>query len=53
MPVYETSLEKGLSTRKPIEGQGLNLHVEVHIRDYLFTGKYFLHRIIKLKVYYP
>ena len=53
IPVYSTSLDKGLGTRKPIEWQRLNSHVEVQIRDYLSTGKYYLHTIIKSQVYYP
>ena len=53
IPVYSTSLDKGLSTRKPIEWHILNSQVRVQVRDYLFTGKYFLPRIIKLQVYYP
>ena len=50
IPVYSTSLDYGLSTRKPVECQGLNSQIEVQIRDYLFTGKYFLPRIIKSQV---
>ena len=53
IPVYSTSLDKGLSTRKPVEWQRLTPHAEVHVRDYLSTGKYYLPTIIKLQVYYP
>ena len=53
IPVYSTSLDKGLGTRKHIEWQRLNFHVEVQIRDYLSTGKYYLPTIIKSQVYYP
>ena len=53
IPVYSTLLNKGISTRKHIDCQCLNSHVEIQIRDYLFTGKYFLPRIIKSQVYYP
>ena len=41
IPVYSPSLDKGLSTRKPIEWQRLTSQVEVQIRDYLSTGKYY------------
>ena len=53
IPVYSKSLDKGLSTRKPIEWQRLLSQLEVQIRDYLSTGKYHLPKIIKLQVYYP
>ena len=53
IPVYSKSLDKGLSTRKPIEWQILLSQVEVQIRDYLSTGKYYLPKIIKIQVYYP
>ena len=51
--VYSTSLDKGLGTRKPIEWQRLNSQVEVQLRNYLSTGKYYLLTIIKSQVYYP
>ena len=47
IPVYSTSLDKGLSTRKPVDWQRLNYQEEVQIRDYLSTGKYDLPTIIK------
>ena len=50
IPVYSTSLDKGLSPRKPIEWQRLSLQVQVQIRDSLSTGKY-PHTIIKSQVY--
>ena len=53
IPVYSTSLDQGLGTRKPIEWQRLNYHVEVQIRDYLSTDKYYLPTIIKSQVYNP
>ena len=53
IPVYSKSLDKGLSTRKPIEWQRLLSQLEVQIRDYLSTSKYYLPKIIKLQVYYP
>ena len=53
IPVYSTSLDKGLGTRKPIEWQRLNYQVEVRIRNYLSTGKHYLLTIIKSQVYYP
>ena len=53
IPVYSTSLDKGLGTRKPIEWQRLNSQLEVRIRNYLSTGKYYLLTIIKSQVYYP
>ena len=53
IPVYSKSLDKGLSTRKPIEWQRLLSQLEVQIRDYLSTGKYYIPKIIKLQVYYP
>ena len=40
-PVCSTSFTKGLGTRKPIEWQRLNSHVEVQIRDNFSTGKYY------------
>ena len=53
IPVYSASLDKGLSTRKPVEWQRLTPHAEVQVRDYLSIGKYYLLTIIKLQVYYP
>ena len=53
IPVYSKPLDKGLSTREPIEWQRLFSQLEVQIRDYLSTGKYYLPKIIKLQVYYP
>ena len=53
IPVYLTSLDKGLGTRKPIEWERLNSQLEVRIRKYLSTGKYYLLTIIKSQVYYP
>ena len=53
IPVYSTLLDKGLGTRKPIEWQRLNSQVEVRLRIYLSTGKYYLLTIIKSQVYYP
>ena len=53
IPVYSPSLDKGLYTRKPIEWQRLYSQVEVQIRDYLSTGKYYLPTLIKSQVYYP
>ena len=53
IPVYSTSLDSGLSTRKHIKWQIHNSQVEVKIRDYLSTGKYYLPTIIKSQVYYP
>ena len=53
IPVYSTSFDYGLSTRKPIEWQRLASEVEVQIRDRLSVGKYYLPTIIKLQVYYP
>ena len=53
IPVYSTSLDKGLGTGKPIEWQKLNSQVEVRLRNYLSTGKYYLLTIIKSQVYYP
>ena len=50
-PVYSKSLDKGLSTRKPIEWQIPLSQLEVQIRDYLSTGKYYLLKFIKLEVY--
>ena len=53
IPVYSTSLDYGLGTRKPIEWQRLISQVEVQKRDYLSKDKYYLPTIIKLQVYYP
>ena len=53
IPVYSPSLDKGLSIRKHIEWQRLTFEVEVQIRDYLSTGKYYLPTLIKSQVYYP
>ena len=51
--LYSCTLDKGLSTRKPIEWQRLTSHVEVQIRDYLSTGKYYIPTIIKSQVHNP
>ena len=53
IPVYSTSLDKGLSTRKPIEWHRLAIQVEVQIRDYLSTGKTYPPTIIKSQVHFP
>ena len=53
IPVYSTSLNNGLGTRKPIEWQRLNSQVEVRLRNYLPTGEYYLLTIIKSQAYYP
>ena len=53
IPVYSTSLDLGLGTRKPIEWQRLNSQVVVRLRNYLSTGKYYLLTIIKSQVYNP
>ena len=52
IPVYSASLDLGLGTRKPIEWHRLNSQVEVRLRNYLSTGKYYL-TIIKSQVHYP
>ena len=53
IPVYSTSLDYGLGTRNPIEWQRLNSQVEVRLRNYLSTGKYYLLTINKSHLYYP
>ena len=53
IPVYSTSSDKGLGTRKPTKWQRLNSQLEVRIRNYLSTGKYYFLTIIKSQVYYP